>query len=257
MDFMEIQLKRISLEANVYHVREAVALVLHGPGLYDPNDKGHKGRKPNFEIVMGKSPAGRHHDGTAILRVATKLGSRLLDWNREAANHNIVVFKRPLRISRAHGKVPPYVKQMLEKALYVEPDQDRLHTQKKDYASQVRLRIAKLQFGVWFKGANDPQAKARAFSIEHERDFLRPSAAYMTLVYERGLIRIDVSATLFDSAHITSIQFRSDSERPKRTISSFTSDSKALESWASAVIMMTGLGPRNPVRISCVGFAYA
>ncbi len=208
MDFMEIQLKRISLEANVYHVREAVALVLHGPGLYDPNDKGHKGRKPNFEIV-------------------------------------------------AHGKVPPDVKQMLEKALYVEPDQDRLHTQKKDYASQVRLRIAKLQFGVWFKGANDPQAKARAFSIEHERDFLRPSAAYMTLVYERGLIRIDVSATLFDSAHITSIQFRSDSERPKRTISSFTSDSKALESWASAVIMMTGLGPRNPVRISCVGFAYA
>jgi len=141
---------------------------------------------------------------------------------------------------------------MLEKALYVEPDQDRLHTQKKDYASQVRLRIAKLQFGVWFKGANDSQTKGRAFSIEHEREFLSQSSACITLVYERGLIRIDVSTTLIVSTHTTSIPFR-----PKRTISSFTSDSKALVSWESAVIMMTGLGPRNPVRISCVGFAYA
>ncbi len=201
---MEIELKRISYDADIYDVRKAVELVLHGPDLYDPNAQENKGRKPNFEIVMGESPAGRLHNGTAILRVTSSLGLRLLRWHREEDN-NIVVCGRPLRIFNAHNKVAPDVRQTLEKARYVEPDLDRLRTQKEDYASQVRLRVAKLQFGVWFKGPNDRPTQGRAFSIEHEREFLQHSAAYIMLVYEHSLIRIDVSSTLFVNAHITDV----------------------------------------------------
>ncbi|KAI9449719.1 RdRP-domain-containing protein [Lactarius psammicola] len=175
---MEIELKRISYDADVYDVRKAVELVLHGPDLYDPNDKENKGRKPNFQVVMGESPAGRLHNGTAILRVPGKLGSRLLRWKRESDDHNIVA--------------PPEVRHMLEKVPYIDPDQDRLHIQKRDYASQVRLRVAKIQFGVWYREPNAPQNQRRAFSTEYERDFLRHSAAYITAVYEYSHIRIDI-----------------------------------------------------------------
>ncbi|KAH9014013.1 RdRP-domain-containing protein [Lactarius hengduanensis] len=146
---MEIELKRISFDADVYDVRKALELVLHGPDLHDPNDSENKGRKPNFLVVMGESPwtAGRSHDGTATLRVPAKLGSRLLQWNRESDGHNIVVCGRPLRIFDAQRKVPHDVKQILEKAYYIDTDQERLHNQKGEYASQIRLRVANVQFG--------------------------------------------------------------------------------------------------------------
>ena len=201
---MEIQLKRISHDANVYDVRKSVELVLHGP-LYDANDKEHKGRKPNFQVVMGVSPAGRLHDGTAILRVPRRLGKQLLQWNYESEDQSIVVCGRPLRIFNAHKDAPYEVKQTLEKARYIDPDHDRLYTQKKDYCSQVRLRIANIQIGVWYREPNAPPNQRRAFSIEYEREFLRQSAAYITVVYEHSLIRIDVSAILSIDEHIADV----------------------------------------------------
>jgi RNA-dependent RNA polymerase len=203
---MEIELKRISFDADQYDIRKAVALVLHGPDLYDPNDKDNKGRKPNFQIVLGVSPAGRLHNGSAILRVASKLGLRLLRWHRESRDDNtVVVCGKPLRIFNANSKVPFDVKQELEKARYIDPDQDKQHTQKQDYCSQVRLRIAHIQIGVWHRDPNAPPNQGRAFSIEYQREFLRQSAAYLTVVYEHSLIRIDVSTLSVDDACITNV----------------------------------------------------
>ncbi|KAH9066237.1 RdRP-domain-containing protein [Lactarius vividus] len=192
---MEIELKHISFDADVYDVRKAVELVLHGPDLYDPNDSESKGRKPNFLVVMDESPwtAGRPHNGTAILRVPAKLGLRLIQWNRESDDHNIVVCGRPLRIYDAEREVPHYVKQIVEKAYYVNPDQERLHNQKGEYASQIRLRVANIQFGVWYRDPSAPQNQRRAFSIEYEREFLRHGAeACIAVDYEHSLIRIDI-----------------------------------------------------------------
>jgi len=191
---MEIEITRIDFDADVYVVRKAVALVLHGPDLFDPNDPDNHGRKPNFEIEMGTSPAGRIHNGKAILRVATKLGRKLLKWNYDSQENNIVVNGRPLRLFNAHRHVSPNVKQVIEKALYIDPDQDKLRTQIEDKAREVRLRIEKLQFGVWHKPSNSP-GKGRSFSIEYERDFLQQSAAYVSVVYEQKLIHIDVSTS--------------------------------------------------------------
>ena len=89
---MEIDLNWITHDANVYDVRKSIELVLHGPDLYDPNDNQNKGRKPNFQIVMGQpESANRLHNGTAILRVNTGLGLRFLRWIRDSDDHNVVV----------------------------------------------------------------------------------------------------------------------------------------------------------------------
>ena len=197
---MEIQLKRISHDADKYDVRKAVELVLHGPDLYDPNDKENKGRKPNFEIIMGESYARRLHDGTAILRVGAKLGRRLLQWNYDLAKQNkkqgIIVCKEPLLLLNAHKGVPFDVKQTLEKARYIDADHDREHERKKYICSQIYPRVAKIQIGVWYWEPNALQTRRRAFSIEYQRDLLEQSAAYITVVYEHSYISIEVSAHL-------------------------------------------------------------
>ena len=194
---MEIDLNWISHDANVYDVRKSVELVLHGPGLYHPDDGEHNGRKPNFQVVMGQpESADRLHNGTAILRVTTELGLRFLQWIRESDDHNVVVCGCPLRISNTYRSVPLEVKLTLEKARYINSDQDRFHAQKGDYCGQVRLRIAKIQLGVWYTDPNAPQSQRRAFSIEYEREVFRPTAANITFVYENSLIRIDVSVAL-------------------------------------------------------------
>jgi RNA-dependent RNA polymerase len=198
---MEIELTGIHFEADVYDVRKAVAAVLHGPDLYDPNDGKNRGRVPNFEIVMGKSPAGRIHNGKAVLRVGSGLGRRLLEWNRESEDNDIVVKGCRLQVFNLFKAVPLDVKQILEKGLYVDPEQDRLRTQIKEQTWQVRLKIAKVQFGVWYKPSNS-HGQRRAFSVEYERNFMSNFTAYMHLVYEHKLLHIDVSATLLSHLEI-------------------------------------------------------
>jgi len=193
---MEIELTRISFDADIYDVRKAVAAVLHGPDLFDLNDKENKGRVPNFEIIMGKSPAGRIHNGKAVLRVGSNLGRRLLKWSRESRDVNYVEVKGSrLKIFNLFNTIPLDVKQKLEKALYIDPEQDRLRSQIEAEVHSVRSRIAKVQFGVWYRPSDSPSPR-RSFSIEYERDFLAKSAAYLCVVYEHKLIHIDVSATL-------------------------------------------------------------
>jgi len=195
---MEFELKWIDVDADIYDVRKAIQEVIHGPELYDPNNKDNKGRTPNFEVVMGISPAGRIHNGTAALRLPGGLGQKLFKWYRESDEHRIVVKGRPLRIFKTYNPVPPDVKQVLEKALYIDPELDKRRTRIEDRAHSVRLRIAKVQFGVWYKPSNSPGA-GRSFSIEYERDFISQSAAYLYVVYEHKLIRVDVCTTLLSA----------------------------------------------------------
>jgi hypothetical protein len=193
---MEIDFRRIDHDADIYDVRKAMEFVLHGPDLYDPNDKRYKGRKPNFEVVMGKSPAGRIHNGTATLRVITHVGNRLLKWGRESDKNNIVVHGRALKIFNVRRDIlSTRVSETLEKALYIGPERDKCRTQIEEEARLVRLRISQVQFGVWYKPSNSSASQSRTFSVEYEREFLCQSAAYISVVYEHKLIHIDVSTT--------------------------------------------------------------
>jgi hypothetical protein len=60
-------------------------------------------------------------------------------------------------------------------------------------AKNVRLKISKFQLGVWYRRTDLLPSQGRAFSVEYERDFDQSGVAYMHLVYEYGLIRINVS----------------------------------------------------------------
>ena len=198
---MEIELTGIDFDADIYDVYEAVALVLHGPELYDPNDGRNKGRKPYFEIVLGESPAGRIHNGTAFLRVSVGLGRRLFQWLHESRNNTISIGNsdRELRLYKTHRDIPSDVEYKVDKALYIEPSQEKQRKTIEDKARQVRLRIAKVQFGVWYTQSESDSLPnhGRTFSVEHEREFLSQSAAYLNIVYERRLICIDVSVDSF------------------------------------------------------------
>ena len=63
-------MRHVSSEAGIYDARKAVAAVPHGRDFYNPNDKENKGRVPNFELTMGRSPAGRIHNGKAFFALA-------------------------------------------------------------------------------------------------------------------------------------------------------------------------------------------
>lgn len=189
---MEFDIKAIDFVADVYDVRKALELVLHGPDLYDPNDPRNKGRTPNFEVVLHESPAGRIHNGTGILRVTNFVGNNLHRWIRNSSENKVLVKGRALRLFRTSRQVSPLVKQQLEKALYVGPEKEKQRKTIENQARQVRLRIAKVQFGVWYRQPNSPPNHGRAFSIEYEHDFLSQSEAYISVVYEHKLIRIEV-----------------------------------------------------------------
>ncbi|KAH9066241.1 RNA dependent RNA polymerase-domain-containing protein [Lactarius vividus] len=180
---MEIELKGIDLDAGICAIYEAVAR--------DPNDRRNKGRKPYFEIVPGESPAGRIHNGTALLRVSSAVGGRLFRWVFGSSKNIIVVptnSSRALRLFKTHREVLPDAEY---KALYVDPRQEKERQKIEDKARQVRLRIAKVQFGVWYTQpeSNSPPNHGRIFSTEHERKFVSQSAAY---IYERRLVCIDI-----------------------------------------------------------------
>jgi hypothetical protein len=149
----------------------------------------------DFEVVMGKSLTGCIHYGKAALRLLSMLWSRLLIWYKGSDEHSIVVNDRALEPLKTDDPVPPDVKQEPEKSLYVDPDRDKIRTQIEERSSQARLRVAKVQFGVWYKPSDSTDTR-RSFSIEYERKFPHKSAANLYLVCERRLICIDVSVTL-------------------------------------------------------------
>jgi RNA-dependent RNA polymerase len=220
---MEFDIKSIDFDADGYDVRKALELVLHGPDLYDPNDPRYKGRKPNFEVALNESPAGRIHNGTGVLRVMNFVGTNLHRWLKDSNQNRIHVKGRALRLFRTSRAVSLLVKQQLEKALYVGPEKEKQRQVIESQTGQA-LRIALVQFGVWYRKPNSPPNHGRAFSIEYEHDFLSQSEAYISVVYEHKLIRIEVGITqplteplLYLTFHSTQIGQR-ETEEYKYTI---------------------------------------
>ena len=191
---MEIEVKNVDFDANIYDIYEALECVLHGPELHDPNDRKNRGRKPRFEVVLGVSPAGRVHNGTAILLVPVWVGKRLLRWYWGSRENVIIVKDCALLLFDGFGEAPPEVVYRLEKALYVDPRKEQRRRRLEDTARDVRLRIAKVQFGVWYTEPDPLLKQRRSFAVEYEREYLSQSAAYIYLVYEDRLICIDVGA---------------------------------------------------------------
>jgi hypothetical protein len=132
-------------------------------------------------VVLDESPAGRIHNDTGILRVTNFVGKNLHQWIRDSNGNNIFVKGRALRLFRTSRKVSPLVKQQLETALHVWRRKSRDNP-----TLYVPLNCST---------ATPPPNYGRAFSIEYEREFLSQSEAYVSVVYEHKLTRIEVSIT--------------------------------------------------------------
>ena len=197
---MELALKYIDFEATKYDVQKAIEAVLHGPDLYDSEDPNNKGRVPNFSVVLKESPAGRLHAGEGTLGLPSRrLGERLLDWLREPAHRKegIRVCGRKLYITRSQTRMSEEHRQILENAVYIAPEQEKTR-QEILYHLQEHLRVARVQFGTWYRPTPaGGKVQNRIFSVEYECDYTERSEAWVEIVYDHKLIRIEVRHSLY------------------------------------------------------------
>lgn len=196
---MEFVVSKIDFNATKLQVQKAIERVLHGPDLYDENDPKNKGRKPNFIVELHESKIGCLHNGSAFLGVPSWVGKRLSDWLRDPANKKtgIRVLERKLFFQPSPRRISPQRRQILENALYIEPEQEEEHDKILAETSE-QLRVAKVQFGVWKRppATIKGDIPLRVFSIEHDRDYMESSAAYIGVDYDDKCIRIEVSLTI-------------------------------------------------------------
>ncbi|VDB83377.1 unnamed protein product [Peniophora sp. CBMAI 1063] len=192
---MEWVISYIDYNATKYQVQKALETVLHGPDIYDPDDPKHKGRKPNFLVELVESEIGRLHKGTGFLTLPNLIGKRFAQWLREPANKKagIRVLNKKLHFKPSPRKIWQQKKQILENALYIGPEQEEEH-EKILAKTAVQLRVARVQFGVWYrpptpKGGRIPD---RMFSVEYERDYTQNSAAYIEVDYDSKCIRVEL-----------------------------------------------------------------
>ncbi|KAI0064493.1 RdRP-domain-containing protein [Artomyces pyxidatus] len=189
---MEFDVKGIPYDADVFQVQKAIEEVLHGPDLFDPEDPKTRGRVPNFKVRLNESEIGRLHNGSAILTLPTrKLGDRLSDWLREPKN-GIRVLKRTLKFYRTNKVVNTGAKHNLEKSLYIGPEKEQERQKIVHALQESRLRIDKVQFGVWYKPPLAPPNSGRAFSVEYERDCSERSSGYLEISYDHKAIKIEL-----------------------------------------------------------------
>jgi hypothetical protein len=93
----------------------------------------------------------------------------------------------------------------------------RGHRQIENQAKHARLKVAKVQFGVWYRNPDALPDQGRSFSIEYERDFPRNGAAYIQIAHELGLFRISVSGKFRPTANAAELSlFRPSSKGVKK-----------------------------------------
>lgn len=189
---MDIEIFYIHRDATHFEVVKAIEEALHGRDLFDRDDPKTKGRPHNFQIRLNANTAGGiGNDGTGVLTVAPReVGSKFLQWLREDKSHIVRVLEKKMYFARLEQ--PPYkdIAQTLERSVYVGPEKQLEREEILRKLDQV-LRVAKVQFGIWFKEDDLPDT-ARSFSIEYERDLVKSSAGLLDLVYDRKMVRIEV-----------------------------------------------------------------
>ena len=161
------------------------------PESLDSDDLEYRNQDPATGSHSAECPIGRIiDDGSSPPHVPTNgLYQRLFMMARSSPQSNLVVgscaprFTRPITMStRATGR-----------------------RQTENQAKHVRLKVAKVQLGVWYRQPDALPDQGRSFSIEYERDFPRNGVAYIHIVYELGLFRINVSGNFRPTDNATDV----------------------------------------------------
>lgn len=142
----------------------------------------------NFEVEL-KQGHGLRNDGTGILTLPDRqVGQKLVKLSRQRALSIEVKGKRVF--CHISGKRPMRKKtEALDKTPYLPPEIEEEREQILEKLD-VRLYVDKVQFGVFYRNADDSVQASRRFSNEYELSHKDKSAGILHIEYEHKLIRI-------------------------------------------------------------------
>ena len=101
-----------------------------------------------------------------------------------------------LLFSRTQNRPSRWVKERLEKTLYLNPEIEEA-LEDKLLKLNVGLHVEKLQFGVYYRNPGDTTRISRLFSVEYEVKYADRSAGMLEFEYKHKAIRITVSTASF------------------------------------------------------------
>lgn len=151
----------------------------------------------NFDVELNKS-FGLQNNGTGILTLPDRqVGQKLVKMYRQKAL-SIEVHGKKI-FFHISGKRPMRKKaEILDKTPYLPPDTEEEREKILEKLNE-RLYVDKLQFGVFYRRADDSTKTSRRFSNEYELSHCDKSAGILYIEYDRKLIRIKVKSYSFQS----------------------------------------------------------
>ncbi|KAI0367741.1 RdRP-domain-containing protein [Pilatotrama ljubarskyi] len=200
---MEIEVSDLNYTATKWEVKRAFAEVLHGERFFDPT--AHKARPVNFEVQFREpGPGSLANNGTAVVILPDRmLGERFLRWAFQRGNR-IEVQGRKLWLRRSEKNPPRGHVLALNRTPYIDPILEEEREARLGRIGPLRIVLSVIQFGVYFRRADDPPTANRTFSNEYEIRRTDTFSGLLGLDYDRKLLRIEMGncVTEYTSTHI-------------------------------------------------------
>ncbi|KDQ61150.1 hypothetical protein JAAARDRAFT_152238 [Jaapia argillacea MUCL 33604] len=192
---MELDIKGLDFYATKFDVKMAIASVLHGElRLGDSDD-----RLCNFEVSLNPGLSLIRNDGSGKLTLPNdKVWRKLKEW-MYAQGNSIKVLDRAIRLYPTRNKVKHGLKQVLQKAHYMDPALEKEHDEKVQQLD-AEFRVVKVQIGIYFRSSYGPRSGGRSFSSEWEAkyDATQKSVAWLRFYYDHKSIRIKLGEPMTD-----------------------------------------------------------
>ena len=206
---MEIDLKNVSFDADMYQVKEEFARILHSDYFRRTNDQTEEQRLMNFKVELEPSERGWRHTGFGKLFLPNRgAGQRLLQLAKEDEDFPSIESRR-IMMRDSGNKPTKKIIEMLRKVPYQEPSIDR---ERDEILSKLALswRIDKLQIGLWLKRPTTRQGNASGgvFAVEWEKDYTAVGNARLAFDYENKFLIFHLGdPSLDDISHRVIIKF--------------------------------------------------
>ena len=135
---------------------------------------------------------GSSNNGTGTLILHdSKIARKFTDLANNNSDYFVRVFRKKLRF-RVTGKAPSHSLQAtLAKTPYLDP---KIEEARETTIAQldVGIQVDKVQFGVFYRRAQDPPNGYRLFSTEYELSYPKKSAGILQFEYAHKLLRLQV-----------------------------------------------------------------
>lgn len=182
----------IDFRSNRYEVIEQIAKVLHDPSVFKP---GRFGRPINFLVRLNPGKSGILHDGTGTLTVPEEnIGITFINLIRKK-KATVETCGRKVFFERTIKLPSRFIVHQLKMVPFQDPkiEQER---EQKNFQLRRRLRVNRLQFGVWLRRPG-PECRG-TFAAEWDRSYTNKGNALIWIEYDHKLARIQIGDCLQD-----------------------------------------------------------